>query len=377
MRRGVFLVAVLAVLLCPAVAHAGRGMFVGIDDNTLKWMHRPNGIVGVDHQLGVDTTRITIPWRRGETRPRPVAQVYLNRAARAIVLGQRIVLAIYGHASAAPTERRWRLQYCSDVRHILARIPQIAGVVIWNEANSPRYWPQRAGAPAYEKLLATCWDMLHGLRHPVNVIDSTASHYDPAAFIARLGTAYRDSGRTRPITDTFGHNPYPETAAEQPWVTHTNGSIGEGDYETLVRAITEAFLFTGQPVPTASKPILWYLEDGFQTSVPASLRHLYSGKETDRSVIPATATSAPNQAAQLRSAVELAYCQPAVGAFFNFELIDEHRLAGWQSGLLYTNGTPKPSFAAFQQVVSDVADHTIDCANVKGAPPQGLEPIGP
>jgi hypothetical protein len=30
----------------------------------------------------------------------------------------------------------------------------------------------------------------------------------------------------------------------------------------------------------------------------------------------------------------LAHCQSVVGAFFNFELIGEDRLAGWQSGVL-------------------------------------------
>src|SRR5436309_181904 len=121
---------------------------------------------------GVRTTRITIPWRRGELRPRPVSQTYLSRAAKAIVLGQDIVIAVYGAPKDAPTDRVSRQQYCSYVHHVLAVIPKIVGVVIWNEANSPQYWPTRAGAPAYEKLLARCWDVLHRLRHPVNVIDS-------------------------------------------------------------------------------------------------------------------------------------------------------------------------------------------------------------
>jgi hypothetical protein len=352
-------------------------MFVGFDDDTLKWIPRPNGIVGVNRDLGVDVIRITIPWRRGDARPRRVAQTYLSRAARAMTLGQRIVIAVYGRPSDAPVDAAARNKYCGYVRHVLAVIPRIAGAVIWNEANSPSYWPARAGAPAYERLLARCWDALHRLQHPVNVIDSTASHYDAAGFIGELGAAYRRSGRTRPMVDTFGHNPYPETASEPPWTTHAaTGTIGEGDYDTLMHAISDAFLFTGQPVPSAERPTLWYLEDGFQTAVPFPLRPLYRGRENDPAVLPADGGE-PSQATQLRNAIELAYCQPAVGAFFNFELLDESRLGGWQSGVLYTNGVPKPSFGAFKDVVAAVAERRIDCGAVPGAVPTSLPPSSP
>jgi hypothetical protein len=360
--------ALLAVLVLAPAASASPGLRLGFDDDTLKWMTRPNGVVGIHRDLGVTTTRITIPWRRGELRPRPVSQTYLSRAAKAIALGQDIVVAVYGPPGEAPTNAVSRRQYCSYVHHVLAVIPKIVGVVIWNEANSPRYWPSSAGAPAYEKLLAKCWDTLHRLRHPVNVIESTASHYDPAGFIARLGDAYRDSGRVRPIVDTFGHNPYPETAAEFPWTRHpSTDTIGQGDYDKLMGALGAAFQFTGQPVPSAERPTLWYLEDGFQTAVPPTLRHLYQGRENDPFVVPPIGDGT-TQAAQLHDAVTLAYCQPAVGAFFNFELIDEHRLIGWQSGLLYTNGTRKPSFLAFRDVVAAVTHDKIDCSKVAGAP---------
>jgi hypothetical protein len=276
----------LATLVLAAGAHAGRDLRVGFDDDTLKWMVRPNGDVGLHHDLGVGTTRITIPWRRGQRRPDRLAQTYLSRAARAIALGQDVVVAVYGPASEAPVHRRLRREYCGYVRHVLARIPQFKGVVIWNEANSPTYWPEWSGARGYERLLAHCWDALHSLRNPMNVIDSTASHYDPAGFVRALGDAYRESDRRRPIVDTFGHNPYPETASEVPWAVHTStGTIAEGDYGTLMDALASAFRFTEQPVPDATHPTLWYLEDGFQTGVPPALQRLYKGHENDPAFI--------------------------------------------------------------------------------------------
>jgi hypothetical protein len=156
----------------------------------------------------------------------------------------------------------------------------VSDVVIWNEPNSSTFWRpqfdadgQSAAAPAYERLLAECWDDLHAVRPDVNVIAASAprGNNDPAAgrpsqspvrFYRELGRAYRESGRDRPIFDTVGHNPYPKTSAEPPWATHADGTIGEGDYETLVSVLTEAFAGTAQPVPGA-KLSIWYMEDGF------------------------------------------------------------------------------------------------------------------
>jgi hypothetical protein len=360
------LVALLGVAAFAPAAHAANYLRLGFDDDTIKWMVRPNGFVGVQRELGAPFTRISIPWHKGEVRPGRVVSTYVARAAMAGSLRQKVVIAVYGEAAQAPTDPLSRDQYCRYVRALVARLPYMSAVVIWNEANSPRYWPQDAGAAAYEALLAQCYDVLHALRATVNVVDSTASHYEPAAFIVAMGDAYRLSGRDRPIVDTFGHNPYPDFAAEDPWATHTDGTIGEGDYDTLIGAITQGFSMTAQPVPSATWPRLWYLEDGFQTQVPQELASLYTGRENDPTVLPPDGDG-KTQASQLVAAISLAYCQPAVSAFFNFKLIDERRLVGWQSGLMYANGTPKPSFGAYQWIAAQVATRSLDCTNVTGA----------
>ncbi|MDQ2983786.1 MAG: hypothetical protein M3R70_07680, partial [Actinomycetota bacterium] len=64
--------------------------------------------------------------------------------------------------------------------------------------------------------------------------------------------------------------------------------------------------------------------------------------------------------------LRLAYCQPYVGAFFNFLLRDESHLAGWQSGPLWADGTPKPSYAAFKQAIADVSSKQVDCGGLNG-----------
>ena len=72
-------------------------------------------------------------------------------------------------------------------------------------------------------------------------------------------------------------------------------------------------------------PSIWYLEDGFQTT----------------QITPA------QQARDVTAAIGLAACQPLVHAFFNFELVDERRPAGWHSGLIARGGKAKPAAAAF------------------------------
>jgi len=385
-----------ALAVLPLAASAGTGpaptaptsaFLVGIDDDHSKWLARPDGLLAKYRDLGLGAVRVTIPWRRGQTRPTRLSGTYLHRAAAMVARGQRVVIAVYGKPSEAPLDARSRRQYCDFLQHVLLRVP-FRDVVVWNEANSPQFWPTSAGAPAYEALLAACWRRLHALRRDINVISTTAAHYDPAGFVRALGAAYRERGRLHPILDTFGHNPYPDYASEPPSVQHDDlRTVGQGDLERLLRAIRDAFEGTVQPLPGERRTTVWYLETGFQTTVPRTKRRYYRGVETDKFAVPPLATKGAepwvrDQGRQLRDALLLARCQPAVGAFFNFELLDEDRLARWQSGVLWRDGTEKPSYDAFKAAVGLVASREVDCATVPGAgrplpPPPPNEPAAP
>jgi hypothetical protein len=371
-------VGVLAVLPVAAAASTGPELgerpdhfVIGVDDDHSKWLARPDGLVAKYRDLGLEAVRITIPWRRGQSRPTNV-RVYLHRAAMMIQRGQRVVISVFGKPSEAPLDTTSRGQYCDFLHYVLLRIP-FRDVVIWNEANSPHFWPASAGAPAYEALLAACWRRLQGLRREINVISTTAAHYDPAGFVRALGAAYRERGRRYPILDTFGHNPYPDNASEPPWQQHDDPrTVGQGDLDRLLRAIEDGFGGTAQPVPGEGRTTVWYVETGFQTTVPRAKRRLYRGEETDPFVVPPLAPEGAepwvrDQAGQLRDALLLARCQPAVGAFFNFELLDEDRLAGWQSGVLWRDGTHKPSYDSFKAAVQLVRSGELDCSTVAGA----------
>jgi len=374
--RPLILAGLMCVVLAASPAPVGSThlkLIVGLTDDTGKWMARQDGIVGVHRDLGLMAVRVTIPWRPGQIRPTKLQGIYLHRVARMIQLNDRIVLAVYKTASFAPTTAARRVQYCSFLDGVVRRIPLIHDVEIWNEANSPTYWPQTNGPATYAALLARCYDVLHRRPGPINAISSTASRHDPASFIFELGDAYRARGRGRPLFDTFGHNPYPENSAEPPWARHDGTDlIGEGDYETLMSVLELAFDGTDQPLPGTRGVTIWYVEDGFQTIPTAGKRRFYRGRENDPHVIPALAPplekGVVDQATQLTDAIRLAYCQPAVSGFLNFGLIDEDRLGGWQSGLLWRDGTRKPSFQAFKEAIVEVRRGDTDCSKVPGAP---------
>jgi hypothetical protein len=251
-----------------------------------------------------------------------------------------------------PRPRRDARDYCRFVRNALVRYTEITDVVVWNEVNSVTFWRPQEDAPArYEALLARCWDVLHESLPDVNVLTTTAASNDPAAFVRGVAEAYRDSGRMLPLFDTAGHNPYPRYPDETPAARH-DVYIGQGDYDRLVSTLDEAFAGTAQPaVP------IWYLEDGFQTAVGPLVSRHYEGEESVTRTV-----SAAGQAAQLAAALRLAYCQPRVGAFFNFLLVDEPELWRWQSGLLWADWKRKPAFEAYRAAIDEVRRGEVDCA---------------
>ena len=357
-----FALTLMLALTASAGAANGRDLLVGVGDDWVKWRADTAGIVRLQREAGFGTVRVGFPWRRGMWHPGRVERHYIERIAKMASLHQRVVVAFAGSADDAPRTRTTRLQFCSYVRSVLSRLPQVRDVVIWNEVNSPAFWrPQRNAAAEYAALLSRCWDFLHRMRSDVNVISSTAPRHLPLRFLRDLGDAYERSGRTRPIVDSFGHNPYPQHAAESPSVAHLDGYVGQGDYPTLLRVLHESFADTRQPVPGERGVAIWYLETGFQTVAPPG-GSLYFGRENERQALPPLADDGVDQAKQLRAAIELAYCQPAVGALFNFQLADERRLGGWQSGILWANWRPKPSYFVVRDTLDEVDRRDVECS---------------
>ncbi len=347
--------ALLASVFLPHAAGAAPGLVLGVDDDSLKWYGHTSSLLSIYRSLDLGAVRVTLGWTPGESYPSGTARTELQRAANA---GRsiRVVLAVTGPAAQPPLDDAARAGYCGFIANVLRRYPWIHDVAVWTEPNNPEFWQPRAGAAAgYEALLATCWDLLHAAQPAANVIATSAPHANPGRWYEALGKAYKASGRALPLFDTVGHNAYPETSAESPGSRHGKHahSIDEGDLDRLLGALRRGFGHTAQPLPGTGTVSVWYLEDGFQT-IPA--RAGYSGTETDKHPV-----SEDVQAAELTEAVQLAYCQPAVGGFFNFELRDDSSLGGWQSGLVRPDWSPKPAFAAYLLAAQAAAARSITC----------------
>jgi hypothetical protein len=388
----------LAAVVVPGAA-AQSGLIVGVTDDS--FLTKPAAAAGAARQLGLGAYRVSLTWSPGETRLAPGDVAALNGLIP-VSNGLRIVVTVYGKANAAPVDANGRQAYCSYVHDLVTRYPTINDVVIWNEANLGFFWlPQfdadgtSAAPAAYEALLAQCWDTLHAVRPSVNVITTVSSSgnddptaasnvsHSPGNFIRKLGAAYRASGRTRPIFDTFGINPYGMSSAESPWQQHLSPQyFGEGDLDRLVQALDDGFGGTAQPVPGscaagAACPTIWYLEAGYQTIPTPAHQGAYTGTENDDHPVPDTAAAGvPTQSSQLRDGIDLAFCQPYVGAFFNFLLWDEPSLARWQSGVFWADGSPKASFGALQAITSTVRSGTVDCAKLQAQHGTPIQPAG-
>jgi hypothetical protein len=347
----------LAVALVVVPSASARTFLVGVTDDTVKWRADTPGIVRIQREAGFATVKVTFPWRPGMWHPRRLERFYVDRVARMASLDQHVVVAFGGSADDAPRRQATRQQFCSYVRDVVAQLPSVDEVVIWNEVNSPAFWrPQRDAPAKYAALLARCWDLLHRMRPDVKVISSTAPSHRPLDFLSEMGAAYVASGRTRPIVDAFGHNPYPRDSSERPTATHDDGYVGQGDYGLLVDTIRGAFAGTAQPALGEDGVSIWYLENGFQTAAPRRSR-LYQGRENESRPL-----GVDDQARQLIDALKLAYCsQPFVDAFFNFQLADERRLAGWQSGVLWADWRPKPSSGPVRDVIAAIRSSWLAC----------------
>lgn len=394
----------------PGAGSAAPGLIVGVSDDYLKT--EPALAGPAIRSLGFSAVRLTLDWSAGQSSLDSSAHAALQ-AALGAGAGLRVVVAVYSRTSTPLTEPD-RESYCSYLRSIVAAFPQVNDIVVWNEVNKSTFWrPQFAAdgssaAPRdYARLLARCYEVLHAAKPGINVIhaglsstgndrpeaDSNVSH-SPGNFLRKEGEVLRTELAGKRLFDTLGLHPYGENSAEPPWKQHdASSTIAIGDWGTLMQTLTDAFAGTSQPYPGGGaervlsggeEAQVWYLETGFQTTPSGSASGLYSGSETDphalpaspgaaRAVAAAAAEAAPTQGSQLVAAIRRAYCQPYVGAYFNFLLRDEQDLGRWQSAPLWADWTPKPSAASLGQVIAEVRENRVDCAALAGGPIEQLQ----
>jgi hypothetical protein len=372
-----FLAAFVALLAFAPAAHAGGSSVVfGAAEDRVR---SPSAVeseaeMGLLRLAGFKAVRITSFWAPGLSEPTPhEAMVIANVGLAATLHGVRVFVSVYNEGSrTTPLTLTARKEFASYAAAIVRDNPGIRDVIVGNEPNINRFWmPQfdvlkkSASAPAYLRLLAATYDALKAAAPDVRVwggalaprgIDRPNSGRDtisPTRFLRELGEAYRKSRRALPIMDGFSFHPYPlNSSVAVDAVPQDSDHLGLIDQDRLVNLLGKAFDGTAQV--GSGMPIL-YDEFGIESVIPAHKRELYGGFE------PATTrpVSEAAQAAAYRRAIHLAYCQSNVAGMLLFHTHDEVGRSGWQSGLVYADGTPKSSLGPVRSAMEEAGLGTI------------------
>jgi hypothetical protein len=387
-RRLLFVLVLVPLALAAGLAAARAGSVsaqpiqFGVADDATK--HAVDG--GADlfqtiGDLGMTENRVTVWW---DERSPDVLQErdFLDRMTSiARISGVRVVLAVQplrARAFATDTDRKISL-YAAYLERLARRYPSIRDYVIGNEPNQRRFLqPQHAAdgaivsAKIYERLIAASYDALRRVDPDIDVVGLATApggndqrlgadneSVSPTRFIAALGSAYRASGRTRPLMDTVdvhayaAKNDFPLTQRRM-WP-----QAGPADLDRIKQAWWDAFHGTDQPLfeesgpgaQAAGGPVVRFRldESGTQVLIDAGKvsPSLYRGKENIEPVSEAV------QARYYADVVRLVECDSTVSSFLFFHLIDEPSLLGFQSGLLRVDGSRRPSYDSVRSAIAD------------------------
>jgi hypothetical protein len=373
---GLLVVAILLGAACGS-AHAGTSMFVGAAEDNVRSLDPVVAKSKMDLAAlaGLGALRMTVTWTPGRDTVGGDDKIALQNATAAAQLdGVRLIVSIYPRTwRSSPLTSGARAQFASFAASIARQFPSINDFVIGNEPNLNLFWMPQFGlagvdlaARSYELLLARTYDALKSVSPDVNVIGGAlASHgqdkpgsvrptHSPVAFVKDLGAAYRATHRRLPIMDMFAIHPYLIPSRLPPTFAHPRTTtIGIADYQKLVRLLTDAFRGTAQRGETL--PIV-YDEFGYQSQIPQSKQRFYTHLKAKAAhdAIPEAM-----QGAYYAQAIELAACQPTVAGMLIFHVVDERDARAWQSGIYYSNGTPKKSLPAVRDAALAARDGTV------------------
>jgi hypothetical protein len=322
---------------------------------------------------GLTTNRVSVIWDPAKPSIIPAQgqiQSWLPLAAKA---GVSIVIAVGpAHPSDLSTPGA-AAQFAAFVAKLAKTFPQVKNFVIGNEPNRPYFWqPQYSpdgkplSAAAYEPVLAKAYDALKAVDPTINVIGvglsprgndnpnapSNASR-SPVRFLRDLGSAYRASGRTKPLMDELAYHPYPGTNRDSLWKGYVWPNGGAINLDRIKQAVWDAFHGTAQPTFAEAgarafgKPLMFELDEvGWEVAVPPGLASFYYGTEK----VPVTDEA--TQAQTYADLIKLLECDSSVRSLNLFHLIDEADLGRWQSGLERADGSHRPSYDSVKQTIA-------------------------
>ncbi len=352
----------------PAGSPAAPPIAWGVADDMSKYADDGGSwFYGMLQGANLTENRWTLAW--DPANPTAITELpFVERAApKAQEAGVHVVLALYSKQASQHDPNG----FCAWAATVATTVSQwgIHDYIVWNEPNTRLYWvPQKddsgkdVAAPAYEQLLAKCYDALHAADPLARVIGlglspraSTSASTEPLVFLRDVGAAYRASGRRKPIMDQLSIHPYPNPSkpTNPPSIGYqSTDRFGIPDLARVKQAVWDAFNGTGQP--TTLNGLTFRIDEvGWQTDT--STLPQYVNQEN----VPVVTEQTQADYLGTMAATYFA-CDPTVTDVELFLLVDERYRngkdatgkvvgGGWQSGLLTAGGegvsAPKLAYA--------------------------------
>ena len=339
MRRVLVLVLGLLALAAPASAAAAPGISFGIQDDA--WLHAAplDARLATLDRLGPDVVRVTLRWDQvarkkpaRATNPNDKAYDWSGNDAILDALRRHHIAALVtlygapkwangGHAPNFAPRSKWT--FSAFAVAAAKRYPWVRMWEVWNEPNLRTFLRPNSPAVYVSRLLNPAVAALHSVRRGMNVAGGvTSPRPTPTGMAPTLFMRGMRAAHAR--FDVYSHHPYPVSRSETPSSAkcrYCTGILTMARLPDLLKEVRRDF---------GAKRI-WLTEYGYQTNPPDR----YLG------------VSRALQAKYLAQAAYLALKAPRVDLLIHFLVKDERVRGRWQSGLISSTGTQKPSFWSF------------------------------
>ena len=333
---------VAAALLTASPASASPAIRYGLKDDA--WLlHGPGTVeerLQTLKELGVEVVRFGLRWDeiatvRPETPRDPDDPAYSWEGFDEVLQGLRAdgiesIVDIWGTPLWANRGRgpNWAptsgARFAEFAAAAAARYPWVRRWLIWNEPNQVRWLRPTTPATYVAKLLNPAYAAIHEtipdavVGGGVTAPRGGRGGVSPVAWIAGLRKAHAR-------LDAYAHNPYPLVPRRETPLRGGCGYCYTLTMATLPRLISLVRRNFGSVR-------IWLTEYGYQTNPPDRL----------------LGVSPARQALFLGEAALRTYLAPRVDVLIHFLYRDEPDLGGFQSGLTWIDGRPKPALRAFQ-----------------------------
>ena len=400
------LVVLLAALLAAPATASARFMQTGIADDAvlLGGGREADEAVAAWRQLGVDVARIQVSWARIAPNPQDAAppagfqaadsndpayrwgaiDAAVQRLQRAGIEPMLMIDGpppLWGSGNPKRGNPRYRPSppvFANFAFAVAQRYgPLVRDYILWNEPNLPLWLQPQAqcgkhnctpvSPSVYRAMVRAAYPAIHSIDPDARVLigalapagsqlKSRNANMRPLEFLRGLGCVdvqlqpiRRGScARFQPaLADGISYHPHSTRhAPSQPYEDPDNADLGS---LKRVERLVDHLQATGRLQGTTRPLSFWLDEYAYQTNPPDKLRGVSPGAQ-DR---------------YLQQAAYIAWRDPRVVMMAQYLWTDEptgggRRYTGWQSGLRFADGTPKPALAHFDDPIwVDFSDHVV------------------